>query len=456
MVDLPITKYPYEVDTWSELYRVYNSSESTLFEEVSPFDRTIKVQTTENEKWGDTGLLNINGEVVYYQGVKRETGETTLGDENGEFVELPIWILKDENGDTILDENGDEQITEYGSIDIVPVGINEDEVWTTSGEIKIKDSLSNDEYIVYSSVERDTNAKVKKLCDCIRPIAWQTNHTNINTKVLGLTPKVNGRVYEFISCVRGISSTEAVAHLQGSHIRGFVMAEHHNSLALAIIEVEKETLDLLNSLDQITDISRQQDECPVAWFTYQVTNRTDQGYYTVQFEIFVVGDYSTFTFYFGDGELVTGNSTPTHVYSPSSIFNPTILIKSNVCTVINSRETIEEVVLETVEKEEIFDIDIQMPEIVDIPEIEIPDIAELGLAELVFPEQPDITLSVPTILQITILSMPIFSISITLDMPTMISLSGSLPTIITIDFSGIGSGEAPDCVRIVPCIPTPT
>ena len=483
---LPIPQYPKELNTWTELYRVYNTSESELASEISATQTSIPVIVSDRKQWADSGLLNIDGELIYYSEVQRETPSTTLASS------LEVWTSAN------------------GVIDITPVAANDDEIWPTSGDIRIVDPTTHDEYISYTSVAYDGSGKVHQLLGCTRPLAWQVDHA-AGITVEGLTPKVGGCVYEFRNCFRGISGTTATIHAPGTKVRGYVMAEHHNNIAQAIINLETNVSAMRDLITEMELVERPRDECPVAWFHYHIVETTRQGNYTVQFSISIEGDYSSFTFYFGDGTSVSDDLNPSHTYSPSATFDPSINVNSALCSVINTGSSRKQS-FNVPSIELPIAISVEIPALPDLPDISIPTITPVENPEVVFPEIPDVvatadislsqTISIPTLtlsIPTLTISLPTLTISIgsvfipatvtleaptlitlealtslTLDMPTMtlsvsptqitllddlptqITLTGDIPTVITVDFSGLGEGEAPDCVRIIPCTSTPT
>ena len=72
----PKPLFPDAIDTDYTLFLVYNTTETKLYKENSPWSREIDVIPTEgNEIWANNGFGNINGELFYYDTVERD--ETT-------------------------------------------------------------------------------------------------------------------------------------------------------------------------------------------------------------------------------------------------------------------------------------------------------------------------------------------------------------------------------------------
>src|SRR4051812_42726952 len=83
-------------------------------------------------------------------------------------------------------------------ISIIPVDSDSDEIWAENGYATIEGEL-----LYYDSVGKDSNGKINKLKKCLRNIGGK--HTQTNE--------------------------------EGTWIRGFVVAEHHNQLVEAVLKI---------------------------------------------------------------------------------------------------------------------------------------------------------------------------------------------------------------------------
>jgi len=99
--------------------------------------------------------------------------------------------------ETVLSANLEAWAT---TINIIPVELEKNEIWSDNGYVTISGEL-----IYYDAVGKDSNGKINTLLNCIRNLGGQP-------------PQYN---------------------LAGTDVRGFVLAEHHNQLARAIVNAEK-------------------------------------------------------------------------------------------------------------------------------------------------------------------------------------------------------------------------
>ena len=76
-VVVPRPQYPNKLDTLRELFKVYDSSDALLAEDLEPNGRTITLVPRDSSRgsdiWGENGFVTIEQEVVYYDSVSLES-----------------------------------------------------------------------------------------------------------------------------------------------------------------------------------------------------------------------------------------------------------------------------------------------------------------------------------------------------------------------------------------------
>lgn len=242
-------------------------------------------------------------------------------------------------------------------IEISPVNPNESEVWADNGFVKI-----NNELVYYDDVEKD---------------------------------KYN-KVYKLIKCSRGIESI-AKDHNKGDAIYGTVVAQQHNQLVNAIINIQRTIGDLQDTLNQndlttptqalrlmdspdsidnvmsmnmaLTNLSVyppiSDDACPDIEFIFNIleTSPSTQAEFCVR----IYGNYLTYRLDFGDGTHTTTEFAGTYTYPMGATVNPVVTVTSGSCCITQ----------QPVSNPGCCEVDSvpspPVPFSVLIPEIEIPD-----------------------------------------------------------------------------------
>lgn len=244
------------------------------------------------------------------------------------------------------------------TISIEPVAATEDELWATNGFATISGEL-----LYYDAVSTDVNGKIDTLQNCVRNLG-------------GKPPQFNP---------------------SGTDIRSFVLAEHHNTLARAIVNLQnfvginfsenKITLDwrirnLVNQPELSDDYG-----CPQVSFIYYITSTSPLFGTVIEYQLEITGTYDSFVIDFGDDTIDTINLTGTHTYPPNSNLDPTVTVASTTCTTVNSgiaREAPSEPVLGPGPA----DLNITIPDIPAIPDLTIQyaDVSNnVNLPPIVFP-----------------------------------------------------------------------
>lgn len=239
-------------------------------------------------------------------------------------------------------------------INVFPVEENEQEIWSNNGFANISGEL-----LYYDSVDKDSNGKVIVLKGCARNLGG--DKTKFNKK--------------------------------GTTIRSFVVAEHHNQLVDAILNVEnfvghnfderQETLDWrirnLAELESIFDDF----SCPDIDFTWNIVENDPVRGVTAEYLIEATppGFISSFRLDFGDGEFTTTELEGSHQYSLNARIDPVITITNDKCQIIQT----------PIERTNPSEPQPQIEEGLEIPIPEIPDIPDFTLVPFDVP-QPDINL----------------------------------------------------------------
>lgn len=346
-------------------------------------------------------------------------------------------------------------------ISIVPVTDNE--IWANNGFATIEGEL-----LYYDAVGKDVHGKVNKLKKCLRNIGGKKTKTN----------------------------------LEGTWIRGFVVAEHHNQLASVVLNIEdfigenftedEETLDW-----RIRNLAAQDPifndfACPDVVFSFNIISVENTGT-TAQYQVLTNGLVGSVEVQFGDG--ITSNlSSGTHLYAPNASIDPVAIVTNDDCQIVQTpinRSRSEEPEVKT--KVPPFTIDVPntpvLPEFV-FPSLAIPSI-DFNIPPIVLPcldlspltdvlasfsldfQFPSIDINVPSVItftpnldipslitfipnldipsEIAFINIPTFDdINISFDFPSIIFPTFAFPDIIfpSINFPSIISFED------IPNIPT--
>jgi len=211
---------------------------------------------------------------------------------------------------------------------------------------------------------------------------------------------VNGekRVFKFKECVRNLGGEETKYNYSGIKVRGFVIAEHHNQIVDAVINIQefignnfsddKTTLDWrirnLQALPAIFDDF----SCPDVNFTFNILENSLTTGIIAQYLIEVNGSFTSFRLDFGDGNYTTNVLQGTHTYSPNSTPDPVLTIFNDKCSVTftptDRTASVEPVVVEV-----ITPLEIPIPPPPDIPPILITPFSQLpnkyNIPPIVFP-----------------------------------------------------------------------
>ena len=312
------------------------------------------------------------------------------------FPPIPTYPLAiDTNKTLYLVHNTSEAKTRLNNnpwadqVDIDPVGENDIEIWADNGFANI-----SGEMFYYDTVGRNQYGKVNSLKRCCRNLAGKQTKFN----------------------------------KAGTWVRGFVVADHHNQLVQALINIEnfigvdfddrKETLDFrirnLNAIPLIED----DHGCPDVTLDFFIsTPASGESGATINYNLTINGFFKNFRLEFGDGDFTTSSQVGTHTYAPNSSIDPIVIVSNDTCQMVqtgiertNPKEPNNNI------EEDVFEIDI--PEPPEFPPIVIPNI-----------DVPQTTLTLPQI------NFPIelgVGSQIIGDIPSVIILEDTIPDVITV------------------------
>lgn len=305
---------------------------------------------------------------------------------------------------------------------------------------------------------------------------------------------VNGeqRVFRFKECVRNLGGEETKYNHSGIKVRGFVIAEHHNQIVDAVIDIQEfvgnnfstdpATLDWrIRNLQAIPAIFDDHG-CPDVSFTFNVLESSLTTGIISQYLIEIDGSFTSFRLDFGDGNYTTDVLQGTHTYAPNSTPDPVLTIFNDNCSVTftptDRTASIEPVVVEIITP---LEIPIPPPPVIppilitpfsplpnkyNIPAIVFPclDIGNIasipsiniGISPINIPSKisfspitipPTISISPITIPPITITPITIPSIGIS---PISIDISGALTSFISLSpIQVIGGFSLPPEIKII-------
>jgi PKD repeat protein len=296
---------------------------------------------------------------------------------------------------------------------------------------------------------------------------------------------INGeqRVFKFKECVRNLGGEETKYNHSGVKVRGFVIAEHHNQIVDAVINIQefignnfstdKTTLDWRIRNLQATPPIFDDFGCPDVNFTFNILENSQTTGVLAQYLIEINGSFTSFRLDFGDGNYTTNVLQGTHTYAPNSTPDPVLTIFNDKCSVTftptDRTASIEPVVVEV-----ITPLEIPIPPPPDIPPIlitpfsplpnkynippivfpcldvgninSVPSNISIGISPINIPSRITISpINIPPI-SITPINIPSIGIS-----PIEINISGKLGSYIELSpIQVVGGFELPSKINVYP------
>lgn len=350
-----------------------------------------------------------------------------------QFPPTPVYPLAIDNDYTLLlVHNTSEAATALDSepwgeeITIKPVDDDKLEIWADNGFANIEGEL-----FYYDAVEKNSGGKVFKLKRCARNLGGE------NTKF----------------------------NPAGSMVRGFVVAEHHNTLVDAVVGVEKfvgynftpdrETLDWrIRNLRQIPIIFDDYG-CPDVSFTFNIISEDPSEGTLARYKIQVTGNFTQFSLNFGDGTSTASLEEGEHRYAPNAKIDPVVTFATERCTVVQTavtRESSDQPDAELAEQPFLIPTlpTIDIPTIPPFPTVDVE--TDVNLPPNLFPcfEFPNIgpigpinipsivifepTLNIPSFIDFGDINIPSFTIpDITVNVPSIPDIDLNVPSIPNIE-----------------------
>ena len=289
----------------------------------------------------------------------------------------------------------------------------------------------------------------------------------------------NGKVIALKDCIRNLGGKETHFNKAGTPIRGFVVAEHHNQLVKALINLEKfvgidfdtdqTTLDWKIRNLLLTPPILDDYGCPEINFTFTILKNDAITGVLVSYNLQINGVYSSFTIDFGDGESTSSNLSETKIYAPASNIDPVVTVITEKCNTVQTaleRTNPTEPKVPTQQQR----LNLVIPPCPAIPDFSIPDpnipVANINIPPIVFPcidipsvllpsiyiNIPSMYINVPSVVSFTPVNIPTLISFTPVNIPSIISFT-NLPVIpSTISF--IASFFIPSIISIVPNIPS--
>jgi hypothetical protein len=282
---------------------------------------------------------------------------------------------------------------------------------------------------------------------------------------------VTGKINKLKNCARNLGGKRTAYNKKGTWVRGFVVAEHHNQLVDAVILTEKYLLELQDEIKKLENQPSCADDalCPEVTFKTTKTKSSNCIETILNYEISIIGSFTSFILDFGDGQSTNSPQSGSHTYSLNSKVDPVIRISNDTCTIVQTPIERTDPTEPTTVTPTIPTIPIPPPPV--FPEIVIPDciIPEINwgfdLPQIVLP-QIDIncsafsvpTISFPSTIVIPNISLEGISIPSTISIlgpvpPSLISIIGpSIPSLISIigpDIPSLISIIGPDIPSII-------
>lgn len=199
-------------------------------------------------------------------------------------------------------------------------------------------------------------------------------YNNVEKKIVN----GNQRVFKLKECVRNLGGEQTKFNHSGEKVRGFVIAEHHNQIADAIIKIQnfiginfsenKETLDWRIRNLQETPVVFDDYNCPEIELTFNIIENNPSTGVLAQYSVSVEGTITSFRLDFGDGEYTTTDFFGTHRYSLNSPVDPVLTVYNDKC-LLTITPTERSTPLEPVSPDQEIPLEIPIPPPPDIPPI---------------------------------------------------------------------------------------
>ena len=286
-----------------------------------------------------------------------------------------------------------------------------------------------------------------------------------------------GKVIALKNCIRNLGGEPTHFNKAGTPIRGFVVAEHHNQLVKALVNLEKfigidfdtdqTTLDWKIRNLLLTPPILDDYGCPEINFTFTILENNPNTGIVVSYNLAINGVYSSFTIDFGDGDSTSTVAAGTKTYAPAANVDPVVTVVSEKCNTVQTglqRTNPTEPKIATQQQT----LNLTIPACPAIPNFSIPNPSipsgSINIPPIVFPcidipsvtvnfpsvyiNVPSMNINIPSIVSFTSVNIPSLISFTSVNIPSIISFTPVVPSIISI-IPGI-----PSIISIVPSIPS--
>lgn len=295
----------------------------------------------------------------------------------------------------------------------------------------------------------------------------------------------DGRINTLKRCARNLGGTFTQFNVAGTPVRAFVVAQHHNQLAQAMLNIQDfvginfdtrfETLDYRIRHLQATPPIWDDWSCPDATLSFFIVSSDPASGTVANYSVQTSGSYNSFRLDFGDGTFTTSAQAGTHTYAPNATIDPVITIGNDSCQVIstNIERTNQS---EPTPQTNTPTLTIPIPEFSPLPTLIFPTLGPIApimdFPPIVFPcisispfsgtniSIGPINIQVPSVISFTPLNIPSIIAFSPLDIPSTITITPvSIPSTITFvnppTFTPIGFAPAP-VIAPIAFAPPPT
>ena len=148
----------------------------------------------------------------------------------------------------------------------------------------------------------------------------------------------SGQVIKFKRCARNLGGKTTRFNPEGTWVRGYVIAEHHNQLVDVVLNIQEYILALEEDIKKLEDQPICPDDklCPEIVLEIEKVPAIDCEGLVINYNIVINGTYNNFTLDFGDGQSTTSTQSGSHTYSPNSIIDPIVTISNDFCSVLQT------------------------------------------------------------------------------------------------------------------------
>ena len=148
----------------------------------------------------------------------------------------------------------------------------------------------------------------------------------------------NGKIIKFKRCARNLGGKKTKFNPEGTWVRGYVIAEHHNQLVDVTLLIQQYILNLEEDIEKLEEQTLCPDDklCPVVILEIRRQQDPECPAVTIFYNIIINGTYNNFVLDFGDGQSTTSTQPGSHVYSSTSDVDPIITISNDECSILQT------------------------------------------------------------------------------------------------------------------------